>query len=115
MLIRGGKGAESSFAQLGHGYSSDNGDDAARRFGLATGFAGDINVSVTGNLTIKGGDNAWSQTPNALAQGFARSVHGAFGAIGHGGYQLDAPSSGDITVYVGNDLSIRAQERTDPL
>jgi hypothetical protein len=112
MQIIAGKGVESSFAQFGHGFSSDQGNDAARRFGIATGFAGDISVRVAGDLLVLGGANAWSVTPAATTD-VGRTVHGAFAAIGHGGYQLDAPSFGDITVYVGNDLDVTAQQRTD--
>ncbi|MCB1206100.1 MAG: hypothetical protein KDN18_17700, partial [Verrucomicrobiae bacterium] len=114
LWVLGGKGVESSYAQLGHGFSSDQGNDRSYRLGLATGFAGDINVSVEGDITIKAGDNAWSEQPSGIGDDEGRSVTGAFAAIGHGGYQVDAPSSGDIKVYAKNDLSIVAQERTDP-
>jgi len=114
LSILGGKGTETSFAQLGHGFSSDLGNDAARRLGVPTGFAGDIDVVVGGNLYIEAGANAWSEQPDGLTDGTGRSVHGAFAAIGHGGYQLDAPSFGEITVFVGNDLDLIAQRRTDP-
>jgi len=112
MQILAGKGVESSFAQFGHGFSSDQGNDLSRRFGIATGFSGDINIRIAGDLLVLGGANAWSVTPSATSN-VGRSVHGAFAAIGHGGYQLDAPSFGDITVYVGNDLDVTAQQRTD--
>jgi hypothetical protein len=114
LYVLGGKGAESSFAQLGHGFSSDQGNDASRRRGVNTGFAGNISVSVDGNVVVEGGSNAWSEEPSGLVDNLARSVHGAFAAIGHGGYQLDAPSLGNITVYVGNDLNVIGQRRTDP-
>jgi filamentous hemagglutinin family protein len=114
MSILGGKGVEASFAQVGHGFNSDLGDDTSRRFGIPTGFAGDITVGVTGNLFLEAGANAWSQLPSGIANNEGQSVTGAFAAIGHGGYQLDAPSFGDIRVFVGNDLGIVAQRRTDP-
>ncbi len=114
LFVLGGKGVDTSFAQLGHGFSSDQGNDASRRLGLPTGFAGDISVSVDGNVVIEGGPNAWSEQPSGIADNEGRSVHGAFAAIGHGGYQLDAPSFGNITVFVGNDLAIVGQRRTDP-
>ena len=114
LYVLGGKGVEASFAQLGHGFSSDQGDDAARRLGVATGFAGDISVSVDGSVFLEGSPNAWSEQPSGTTDNEGRSVHGAFAAIGHGGYQLDAPSFGDILVYVGEDLSILGQRRTDP-
>jgi hypothetical protein len=114
LYVLGGMGVETSFAQLGHGFSSDLGDDAARRLGVATGFAGDINVSVDGSVFLEGSPNAWSEQPSGTTDNEGRSVHGAFAAIGHGGYQLDAPSFGNITVYVGDNLSILGQRRTDP-
>lgn len=113
LSVLGGKGVEASFAQIGHGFSSDQGNDASRLQGIPYGFAGNINVSVDGDLLVRSGNNAWSETPGGI-DGLGRSVTGAFGAIGHGGYQLDAPSFGDISVFVGRDLGIRAQERTDP-
>jgi len=114
LYVLGGKGVDTSFAQLGHGFSSDQGNDASRRRGVNTGFAGDISVSVDGNVVVEGGSNAWAEEPSGLVDNLARSVHGAFAAIGHGGYQLDAPSLGNITVYVGNDLNVIGQRRTDP-
>jgi len=114
LYVLGGLGVDTSFAQLGHGFSSDQGNDFSRRRGVPTGFAGDITVSVDGNVSIVGGPNAWSEQPSGLTDGEGRTVHGAFAAIGHGGYQLDAPSFGKIQVYVGNDLNVIAQRRTDP-
>ena len=114
LYVLGGQGVTSSFAQLGHGFGSDLGDDAARRLGVPTGFAGDISVSVDGNVVVEGGPNAWAEQPSGISDNEGRTVHGAFAAIGHGGYQLDAPSFGNIRVYVGNDLSIIGQRRTDP-
>ena len=120
MSILGGKGTEASFAQLGHGFASDLGNDASRRIGavitngiVPTGFAGDINVSVAGNLYMEAGTNSWTEVLG-IADNLGDSVTGAFAAIGHGGYQLDAPSFGDINVYVGYDLDIIAHRRTDP-
>jgi len=114
MSVLGGKGVEASFAQVGHGFSSDLGDDTSRRLGVPTGFAGDINVGVKGNLLVQGGANAWSEQPSGISDNEGQSVTGAFAAIGHGGYQLGAPSFGDIRVFVGNDLGVIAQRRTDP-
>ena len=118
MRVLGGKGTDVSYAQLGHGFASDLGNDASRRLGLLggvvpTGFAGDISVHVTGSLYMEGGANAWSETPSDI-DGRGDSVTGAYAAIGHGGYQLDAPSFGDINVFVGYDLDMIAQRRTDP-
>lgn len=114
MSVLGGKGVEASYAQVGHGFASDAGNDRTMRRGVHTGFAGNISVSVGSNLVVRGNANAWSEQPSGIGDNEGRSVTGAFGAIGHGGYQLDAPSFGDITVYVGSDLSILAQRRTDP-
>lgn len=114
LAILGGKGVDASFAQLGHGFASDLGNDAARRFGVPVGFAGDITVAVSGSIYLEAGANAWSELPSATSNNEGQSVHGAFAAIGHGGYQLDAPSFGDVTVYAGQDVSVIAQRRTDP-
>lgn len=114
LSVLGGNGIEASFAQIGHGYGSDQGNDAARRLGVPTGFSGDISINVSGSLLVEGGSNAWSETPDALSDEIAASVVGAFAAIGNGGYQIDAPASGDINVYVGANLDILGQRRTDP-
>ncbi len=113
MSIIAGNGVDASSAQLGHGHRSDNGDDFARRFGVPTGFSGDIDVRVEGDLLIQGGSNAWTEVPDGITEGIGQSVHGAFAAIGNGGYMMDAPASGDISVYVGGDANIVAQVRTD--
>ncbi len=113
LTILGGKGVESSYAQLGHGYASDLGNDLARRFGVPTGFAGDITVAVDGDIYLEAGANAWTELPSGVSKNEGQSVHGAFAAIGHGGYQLDAPSFGEIKVYAGRDVSVIAQRRTD--
>jgi filamentous hemagglutinin family protein len=117
MSILGGKGTDASYAQLGHGFASDLGNDFSRRLGpngiVPTGFAGNINVSVAGSIYMEGGANAWSETPSDF-DGRGDSVTGAYAAIGHGGYQLDAPSFGDINVFAGYDLDMIAQRRTDP-
>jgi len=117
VIVRGGNGGEASFGQIGHGFASDAGDDFARRNGVATGFTGDIFVSAAFDVIVKSGDNALIAAPFASANTSldgARSVFGAFAAIGNGGYQLDAPANGDITVFAGRDISIQAQNRTDP-
>ncbi|MCB1237980.1 MAG: hypothetical protein KDM91_23135, partial [Verrucomicrobiae bacterium] len=40
-----------------------------------------------------------------------RMVRGAAVVIGNGGHFLDAPTDGDITVFVGGDLTMTAQQR----
>lgn len=112
MEVIAGNGVEASHAQVGHGYASDLGNDRSLRRGLPTGFAGDIDVRVLGSILVQGGTNAWTEVPSSVT-GLGQSVHGAFAAIGHGGYQLDAPSFGNITVYAGNNLNVIAQVRTD--
>lgn len=114
LSVIGGNGSDISFAQLGHGFASDIGNDESRRMGVPTGFTGDIDVRVGRDLLVKGGDNAWVQPPDSIS-GTARSVTGAFALIGNGGYQIDAPSKGDISVFVGRDANIVAQQRTDPV
>jgi hypothetical protein len=113
LFVLGGQGANGSYAQLGHGFASDGGDDAARVLGVPKGFSGNINISVDRDIVVRGGANAWSQQPDSVA-GTGRSVTGALAVIGHGGYQLDAPSKGNITVYAGRDVSVLGQVRTDP-
>jgi filamentous hemagglutinin family protein len=117
VIVRGGNGGEASFGQIGHGFASDAGDDFARRSGVATGFTGDISVSAERDIIVKAGDNALIAAPfssAATSLDGARSVFAAYAAIGNGGYQLDAPAKGDITVYAGRDITIHAQNRTDP-
>ena len=113
LFVLGGNGNEASFAQIGHGFTSDLGNDAARRLNVPTGFTGDIDVRVGNNLLVQAGSNAWTTTPNSSDDETGVSVSGALAVIGHGGYQLDAPSSGDITVYVGNNAQILGQVRDD--
>lgn len=114
LIVLGGKGVEASFAQIGHGFASDLGDDLTRRLNVPTGFAGDISVHVEGNIVLEAGSNAWSEQPSGIGDDEGRSVTGAFAAIGHGGYQLDAPSFGNISVYSGASTAIIGQRRTDP-
>lgn len=111
--ILAGLGVEASYAQIGHGFASDAGNDASRLLGIPTGFAGDISVYSGGTIRMEGSPNAWTELPSGLTDKEGRSVHGAFAAIGHGGYMLDAPSSGDIFIYAEKDLIMTAQERTD--
>lgn len=113
LSLLAGRGVEASFAQIGHGFASDAGNDAARRFGQHVGFNGDISVNVLGDLTIVGGPNAWSEVPSGLTDNVGQSVFGAFAAIGNGGYQLDAPATGDISVYVGGSAEVVAQQVDD--
>jgi len=109
--LLGGKGAVASSAQIGHGFASDFGNDAARRGGVATGFNGDITVTVGADLILLATSNAWYEVAGNTVLG--ASTVGGFAAIGNGGYQLDAPSTGNISVYVGGDLSITASQRTE--
>lgn len=112
LTLFGGKGVHASHAQIGHGFTSDQGNDRARRNNVATGFNGDITVTVGNDLLLKGSDNAVVGEPSTDPAD-AVSVAGAYAAIGNGGYQLDAPSSGDITVYVGNNATLQGQVRTE--
>lgn len=109
--LYGGMGAFASSAQIGHGYASDLGNDPARFGGVAVGFAGDISVMVGRNLTLLATPNAWYEVGGNTVLG--ASTVGGFAAIGNGGYQLDAPSSGDISVYVGGSASITGSQRTE--
>ena len=109
--LLGGKGAFASSAQIGHGYASDLGNDPARLGGAFTGFAGDITVNVGTDLTLLATSNAWYEVAANTILG--ASTVGGFAAIGNGGYQLDAPASGDISVYVGGSASISGSQRTE--
>lgn len=114
LILLGGMGVEASFAQLGHGYASDIGDDRSARMGqLWYGFAGHISALAGRDMLVEGSPNAWTELPSGATNKEGQSVVGAFAAIGHGGYQLDAPSWGDINVYAGRNLSVIAQQRTD--
>ena len=110
LTILGGKGTEGSTAQIGHGFGSDLGNDASRRLNVYTGFTGDINVHVGRDLLMESGQQAWAETPSDI-DGRGDTIAGAFAAIGNGGYQIDAPANGDITVYVGGDAILNAQQR----
>ena len=113
LSVLAGQGTENSYAQVGHGFSSDQGNDAARRLNVYTGFNGDIIVNVLGDITLVGSPNAWSETPSGLSDGVPDTISGAYAAIGNGGYLIDAPSSGDISIYAGGDINLTAQQRTD--
>lgn len=104
MTLKGGKGTRTSYAQVGHGYASNNGGDPAR----PSGFNGDITVNVGNDLVLEASHQAVVATPIA---GEAIGIEAGLAAIGHGGHLLDADLSGDISVYVGNDLSIIAGDR----
>jgi filamentous hemagglutinin family protein len=112
LLVLGGNGSDISFAQLGHGFASDQGNDESRRLGLPTGFTGNISARVGRDLLVQGGQKAWIETSGSIS-GTGRSVVGAFALIGNGGFQIDAPSKGDISVFVGRDARVVAQQRTD--
>lgn len=114
LKVLAGQGTEAMYAQVGHGFASDQGDDFSRRMGVPTGFAGDIDVNVKGGIQLEGGSKAWIEQPSGIGDNEGISVIGAYAAIGHGGFMLDAPSSGDIRVYAGRDINIQAQVRTDP-
>jgi filamentous hemagglutinin family protein len=105
MNVRGGNGQFGSYAQVGHGNNSAAGGNESRPFG----FAGSINVGVDGDLTLVAGSRAVIRGPGNTF--FAAITEAA--TIGHGGDMIDATMTGNITVDVGNDLEIRAAQRTD--
>ncbi len=116
MTIQGGAGSgtqanvfRGSWAQVGHGFST-NGDDRALRNAIPTGFNGDITVVVDGDLSVLANNLAGSQQGLATA-GVYEGVNHGFAAIGNGGVGLDAPATGDISVFVGNDLLLQGQQR----
>ncbi|MCB1232778.1 MAG: hypothetical protein KDN19_21215, partial [Verrucomicrobiae bacterium] len=104
MTMKGGKALRNSYAQVGHGYSSNNGGDPAR----PSGFNGDITVNVGHDLVVEAGHQAIIESPIA---GQEIPIEAAAAIIGHGGHLLDADLSGDISVYVGNDLTLTASNR----
>lgn len=110
--VHGGVGKEGTSAQIGHGFSVFLGNsNNNRKNDVPNGFAGDINVSAGRDLTVTGGDLAFLLEP-LLTEDQAISIVGAFGTIGHGGFGVDAQAHGDIQVYVGRDLLVEAQQRT---
>ncbi len=113
MSVLGGKGLQASYAQVGHGFYSSDGDDQVISDGSPAGFSGDIGINVAGNLLVEAGSNNLIRVPNSTNDEVSQSTQANYAAIGHGGYQLDAKSSGDIEIYVGNDFALRAQTFTD--
>ncbi|MCP5540782.1 MAG: hypothetical protein H7A52_11640, partial [Akkermansiaceae bacterium] len=103
MEIKGGKGSFGSYAQVGHGFNSDRGNDRA----LPNGFNGDITVNVMGDLTLLANPRAYNETPIIAQYDF---IEGGAAVIGHGGNMLEDQLNGNISVYVGNDLSITASQ-----
>lgn len=96
--------------RIGHGATSDRGNDAFR----PAGFSGDIDVFVEGDLVMQGGSNAHvSDVGEEEIHAFR--VEGQLAQIGHGGYTVDngASLTGNINVYVGNDLTMTAGQRTE--
>ena len=96
-------GPSGTHSQIGHGYASLFGDALSTR-----GFQGDINVYAGQNLSVMGSSNGIISDE---AGNIILGSQGAAGFIGHGGIHLDAPTSGDISVYAGNDIEIIAQQR----
>lgn len=107
MNVTGGEGQLGSYAQVGHGNNSSVGNNATR----PVGYAGNITVNVDGNLDLSAGSRAGIDTPTGVAQVQASTESAT---IGHGGDLIDADMTGNIVVNVGNDLDIRAAQRTDP-
>ncbi|MCB1102952.1 MAG: hypothetical protein KDL10_11340, partial [Kiritimatiellae bacterium] len=105
MLVRAGEAELGGYAQVGHGFSSDLGNDRSR----PAGFSGNIEVTVGHDLTLEAGSRAWIDTPGGVD---VVQVRNAAAVIGHGGDMLEDELKGDITVFVGNDLNMIAAQRT---
>ena len=112
MTMLGGNQRRSAYVQVGHGYPSDSGNDSFTRDNADIGQAGDITVIVGNDLYMEAGQNAVILQPVGPPELY---VQGAEVRIGHGGSQIDGSTDGDISVYVGNDLTMIASQRTGPL
>jgi filamentous hemagglutinin family protein len=115
ITVIGGNGAQDVVGEIGpSGTHSQIGHGAASLFGdtlSARGFQGAINVSADRDIVLRA-------TNNGIVHDAAGSIilasSGGAAVIGNGGIHMDAPASGDITVYAGNNLSvISPQRRTD--
>lgn len=103
--VTGEIGTSGTHSQIGHGFSSIFGDSLSIR-----GFQGDINVSAQRDILLRATDNGIIHD----AAGFlVYASSGGAAVIGNGGTLMDAPASGDISVYAGNDLSIVSPTRVD--
>ena len=115
VTLLGGRGYRASHAQIGHGYPSDAGNDQANAGGagvaFAVGFNGDIDVYAGHDINLIAGTNPW--VASQILGGAVEYVHDAFAIIGNGGAMMETKSNGDITVQAGNDLLIRAMQRTN--
>ncbi len=96
-------GASGTRSQIGHGYSSLFGDALSTR-----GFHGDIIVTAQNDISVRASSNGIVADETGT---IIYASQGAAGIIGHGGIHMDARTSGDISVYAGNDLEIISPER----
>ena len=101
MRLQGGSGYRASHAQVGHGFPDDQGNSTQNN------LEGDITVVVGNNLDLIASPNAWVPNGTPVPLG----INGAAAVIGHGGHFLDSPASGDIAVFVENDLTITGSQR----
>jgi len=116
--IQGGNGAHNSLAQfgasgthsqIGHGGSSFDGNSLS---GL--GFNGDVNVIAGRDINLRATDNGTVILNASLATPPLFPSAGGAAIIGNGGIHMDAPATGDIYVYAGNNLGITASQRHNP-
>lgn len=107
MSVKGGDAPLGSYAQVGHGYNSSN----AAHFSRPAGYNGDITVTVGNNLDLTAGSLAYV-SQDSLSVADIEQVRAAGAIIGHGGDMLEGNVTGDVTVNVGNDLTMTAAQRT---
>ncbi|MDC0311815.1 filamentous hemagglutinin N-terminal domain-containing protein [bacterium] len=112
MTMYAGNGYRASHTQVGHGFASDAANDRSRLNNVPTGFTGDIIINVGNDLYMEASPNAYIFAPVSGAEEF---VIGASAVIGHGGTLLDAPSTGNISIFTGNDLTMVGSQRTEAL
>ncbi len=90
-------GASGTHSQIGHGMSSFDGNAVS-----SFGFNGDIGVRAGRDMVVEGTNNGVID----IASTFFDNSSGGAAMVGHGGIHLDASASGDINVYVANDLQL---------
>ena len=110
MTMYAGNGYRASHTQVGHGFASDAANDRSRLNNVPTGFTGDIIINVGNDLYMEASPNAYIKAPITAVEEF---VIGASAVIGHGGTLLDAPSTGNISIFTGNDLTMVGSQRTE--
>ncbi|MDF1755885.1 MAG: filamentous hemagglutinin N-terminal domain-containing protein [Verrucomicrobiales bacterium] len=113
ILIQGGNGAQDVAGEIGASGTQSQIGHGASSFGdaLSTlGFHGDIYVTAGRDLLLRSTDNGIIHDEAGF---LVYSSSGGAAIIGNGGIHMDAPASGDIVVYVGNNLGMIAPQRIE--